>query len=104
METAIPKTNYQYIYQLKTTPQIRDLENQFRILQQFATHFGWTQQSYREYLRIKTELRERCKEAYNKSWEDKINHISENTKDSKQFWNKIKLLKGKKTTYVNYMR
>ena len=53
---------------------------------------------------MKTELRERCKEAYSKNWEDKINKISENSKNSKQFWNKIKILKGKKTIYTNYMK
>ena len=39
---------------------------------QFASINGWTLQIYRQYQRIKTELKERCKEAYNKSWEDKI--------------------------------
>ncbi len=49
MNTAIPKTNYQFICQLKTTPEIRDLEAQSKILKQFATHFGWTIQTFREY-------------------------------------------------------
>ncbi len=61
-------------------------------------------QSYREYQRIKTELKERCKEAYNKNWEDKISYISENSKNSNDFWNQIKILKGKNTTHVNYMK
>ena len=66
MDTAIPKSTHQYIYQLKTTPEIRDLETQFKNLKQYSTLYGWTQQTYREYLRIKTELREICKAAYNK--------------------------------------
>ncbi len=104
MDIAIPKSSYQHIYQLKTTPEIKNLETQFKYLKEFATHFGWTPATYREYLRIKTELREKCKEAYNKNWEEKINDISINCKNSKQFWNKIKILKGKKTTYTNYMK
>ncbi len=40
-------------------------------------------QTYREYKKIKTELRERCKQAYNKNWEDKINEVSINSKNSK---------------------
>ncbi len=61
MDTAIPKSTHQYIYQLKTTPEIRHLEIQFKNLSQFATHFGWTFYTYREYLRIETELRENAK-------------------------------------------
>ncbi len=67
MDIAIPKSSYQHIYQLKSRPEIKDLETQFKNLQQFATHFRWTPVTYREYLRIKTELREKCKEAYNKN-------------------------------------
>ncbi len=73
-DTAIPKSTHQYIYQLKTTPEIRNLEIQFKNLSLFATHFSWTFYTYREYLRIKTELREKCKKAYNKNWEDKIKY------------------------------
>lgn len=104
MDVAIPKSNYQYIYQLKTTPEVKHLENQYKIIREFASHFGWTLQTYRECQRIKLELRERCKEAYNKNWEEKINYISENSKNSKEFWNKIKILKGKTTTHTNYMK
>ncbi len=85
MNTAISKTTYQYICQLRTTPEFRDLEAQYKTLKQFATHFGWTIQTFREYQRIKTELRERCKEAYNKNWEDRINQISENSKIARNF-------------------
>jgi len=104
MDVAIPKSSYQYTYQLKTTPEIKYLENQHKSLMEFAEHFGWTMQTYREHQRIKTKLRERCKEAYNKNWEDKINYISDNSKNSKDFWNKIKILKGKNTTNIKYMK
>ncbi len=104
MELAIPKSNYQYTYQLKITEDIRNLEAQYRNLKTNAEVFGWTIDSYREQQRIKTELRERCKEAYDKNWEDKIKDISENSKNSKDFWNKIKTLKGKNTTQTNYLK
>ncbi len=73
-------------------------------MKEFIEFFGWTLQTYREYSKRKTELRELCKESYNKNWEDKINYIPENTINSKQLWDKIKLLKGKKTIYTNYMK
>ncbi len=57
MGAAIPKSNHQYVYQLKTTSEIRALEIQHKTLSEFATHFGWTTQTYREFHRIKTELR-----------------------------------------------
>ena len=60
--------------------------------------------TYREHQRIKSELRIKCKEAYNNNWEHQINHISDNCKNRKEFWNKIKILKGKNTTYTNYMK
>ena len=104
MDVAIPKSNYQCIYQLKTTPEVKHLENQYKIIREFASHFGWTLQTYRECQRIKLELRERYKEAHNKNWEEKINYISENSKNSKEFWNKIKILKSKTTTHTNYMK
>ncbi len=63
-----------------------------------------TLQTYREYLRIRTELRELCHEAYNKNWEDQIEYISDNTKNSREFWNKMKLLKGKNAAHTNYMK
>ncbi len=89
MELAIPKSNYHYPYQLKITEEIKKLETQYRTLIEFAEHFGWTIEIYREQHRIKIELRERCKESYNKKWEDKIKYISENSKNSKDLWNKI---------------
>ena len=104
MNTAIPQSTYKFTYDLKRTQEIIDLETQFKNLREFADFFGWTMQTYREYQRIKIELKERCKQAYNKNWEDKINHISVNCKNSKQFWKKIKVLKGKQTTYTNYMK
>ena len=104
MEVAIPKSNYQYTCQLKITEEIKNLESQYKILIEFAEHFGWTMETYRQQQRIKTELRERCKESYNKNWEDKIKYISENNKNSKDFWNKIKILKGKTTTQTNYLK
>lgn len=66
--------------------------------------FGWTPDNYTEYLRIRQELKEKCKEAYNKNWEDSIDNIIEASKDSKTFWNKIKKLKGKDIIHTNYMK
>ncbi len=104
MNAAIPKSTHQFTYQLKITPEIRNLETQFKVLKEFADFFGWTQRSFSEYIRIRNELRERCKESYNKNWEEKITHISENSKTSKQFWSKIKVLKGKQMYNINYMK
>ncbi len=104
MDTAVPKSFHKITYQFKTTPQIRNLETQFNNLRKFSDSFGWTLQTYREYLRIRTELSELCKEAYNENWEDRIKYISDNTKNNKEFWNKIKLLKGKNATHTNYMK
>ncbi len=77
---------------------------QYKTLKQFATHFEWTTQTFRGYQRIKTELRERCKETYNKIGRIELTKYQKTHKKSKQFWNKIKLLKGKKTPHTNYMK
>ncbi len=90
MYAAIPKSSYQFIDQLKTAPEITELKNLYKALSEFAEHFGWTIQMYREYQRIKSELRDRCKEAYNKNWEERIKDISDNSKNSKDFWNNKK--------------
>ncbi len=36
MDTAIPKSTFKFTYQLKTTPEIRNLETQFKNLKEFA--------------------------------------------------------------------
>ncbi len=53
MDAAIPKSTYRFTYQLKTTPEIRNLETQFKNLKGFVQFVGWTLQTYREYSRIK---------------------------------------------------
>ena len=90
-DVAIPKSSYDYKYQLKTTPEIKTLKTPYKTLIEFAQHFGWTFHTYRAHLRIKTELRERCKESHNKNWEDKIKYISDNCNNSEDFWTKIKI-------------
>ena len=104
MDKTIPKSSYKYIYQLKITPEITLLENQFKYLQHNATINGWSYQHYREYQRIREELKEICKENYNKSWEDKITDLMNHSRDSKEFWKKLKVLKGKNIIQTNYMK
>ncbi len=84
------------IYQTVTTPYIKQLEIEYNTLRNNAVTHGWTNNTYREHNRIRYELRERCKEAHNHSWEDKINNIIQISNNPKDFWNKIKLLRGNK--------
>ena len=102
MDRTIPKSSYKFIYQLKITPEIRQLENQFKLLQQNAAIHGWSYEHYREYIRIRNELKETCKENYNKNWEDKITELMNQSKNSKEFWKKFRVLKGKKH-YTNQL-
>ena len=37
---------------------------------------------FREYIRIRHELREKCRENYNKNWEDKITDLMDHNKNS----------------------
>ncbi len=104
MDKAIPKNSKKFIYQLKTTPEIRNLENQFRSLQLKATINGWSNEHYREYTRIRHELRERCRENHNKNWESKDTDLMNHSKNNKEFWSKFKVLKGKNIIHTNYMK
>ncbi len=104
MDKAIPKSSYKFIYQLKITPEIKLLEHQYQSLQQNALRNGWTNEHYREHIRIRNELREKCKENYNLNWENKLKDLMNHSKNSKEFWNKFKTLKGKNVAYVNYMK
>ncbi len=45
MDATIPKSTYKFTYQLKTTPEIRNLETQFKNLKESAEFFGWTLQT-----------------------------------------------------------
>ena len=103
MNSAIPKSTQRPIYQLKITPEIKQLERAFNTLKDNANRFGWTRINYREYHRIRLELKNRCKESYNRNWEDKINKVIEVSKDTKAFWRQINLLKGHTTNHTNYL-
>ena len=104
MGKAIPKSRHKYVYQLKMTPEIQNLENQFEIVQQNAATNGWTYNNYREYVRIRHELKDKCKERYIKNWENKIGDFANYNKNSKDFWSKFKILKGKNVTHTNSMK
>lgn len=94
------KKGHQYVYQLKTIQEIH-LENQFKILKQHAINNGWTNAHFREYTRIRQELREKWKEKCNKNWKENIikaakikSELVKHSKNSKDFWNTFNLLKG----------
>ncbi len=61
MDKAIPKSSYEFTHQLKITPEIRQLENQFKLLQHNARINGWSYEHYSEYNRIRHELKEECR-------------------------------------------
>ncbi len=62
---------------------------------------AWTLNNYRQYTRIRHELKE-CKRVHNNKWEEKVD-IIEISKDTKT-WNTIKQLKGNNTTHTNYLQ
>ncbi len=95
MDIAIPKSSNKYLNQLNITQEVRELQRAFSLLKQNAETMSWTFNNYNEYIRIRHELREKFKESHNKNWEENINKVIQVSKDSKPFWNKIKLLKGK---------
>ncbi len=55
-----------------------------------ATINGWSYEHYREYIRIRDELKETCKDNYNKNCEDQIAKLMNHRKNSKEFWKKLK--------------
>ncbi len=59
MDTAIPKTTYKPIYQIRATPEIKKLERSYNALKNNSEMHGWTEHNYREYVRIRQELREK---------------------------------------------
>ncbi len=59
--------------------------------------------NYRNYILIRHQLRKKCKEAYNQNWREKIRSIIESSRDTKIFWNKINMLKGRNTNFTNYL-
>ncbi len=71
MNIAIPKSNLKRISQPEITDETRNLERQFIVHKQAAITNGWTYDNYREYIRIRFELREKCKEAQNKYWKER---------------------------------
>lgn len=104
MEAAIPKSTYKRVTQLNITPEIIRLQAEFQAIKLEATTNGWTVEKYVEYRRMRMEIREKCKDASNRKWEDNINNLINISKDSKEFWKKIKLLQGKNIQQANYMK
>lgn len=103
MCTAIPKTNFKPFYQTPTTQTIRDLQTQYNALSTNANIYGWTVNNYREYVRIRQELREECKREHSKRWESNIDKTAEISRDTKAFWAKIKKLQGSSINNANYL-
>ncbi len=103
MNKTIPTKTHKRITNLVITQEIKDLEREFSTLKKVAEVHSWTIHNYINYLRIRDELKEKCKAAHNRNWKNKINNIIEISKDSKAFWNQIKLLKGKNIIHANYM-
>ncbi len=103
MSEAIPKTNYNTFYQIKPTFQIKTqilLNN----LKTHMTSYGWTTDNFRLYEVLKHEMRERCKEEYNKNWEKQINNVIKDSKDTKKFWQQVNKLRGKTIPQNNYLK
>ncbi len=69
MDIAIPRSSYKHLYQLKITQEIRELQRAFTILKKNAEIIGWTFNNYNEYIRIRHELREKCKFSHNRNSE-----------------------------------
>ncbi len=103
MNTAIPKSIFKPVYQIKITLKIKQLERAYNIPRNIAERDGWTYNNYREHQRIRNELKEKCMQASNKNCEEKISNIIEKSKDTKAFWNQISLLKGQTNKYTNYL-
>ncbi len=104
MEKYIPKREHKFVYQLKTTPEIKTLELAYKILKQNADRNGWSINNYNEFLRIRQEIRVKCKDAWRDNWEDNINNIISISKDGKAFWRNINLCKGKNLIHTNYLK
>ena len=76
MNQTIPKTTHKPFYQIKSTPQIRQLERDYSTLRANAEVNGWTHERYRLHTHIRHQLRELCMEAFNKNWEDNIKIVA----------------------------
>ena len=66
MNKSIPKTNFKLSYQTPITPHIKILEAAYNNLSKNADTNGWTLNNYREFVRIRHELREECKREHSK--------------------------------------
>lgn len=104
MMKSIPKTNYNIIYQIKPTSQIKFIQFLLNSLNTCAIQHGWTTANFRVYQDLKNEMKDRCKEEFNKNWEKQIDNIIRDSKDTKVFWNKINRLRGKTTPQNNYLK
>ncbi len=104
MNKHIPKREHKFLYQLKITPEIKTLELAYKTLKQNAEINGWTTANSGEYVKIRQELRIKCKEVWRQNWEANIDNIISISRDSKAFWRKNNLSKGKYVIHTNYLK
>ncbi len=82
---------------------MKSLEKEYNMLKNNADINGWRVRNYRDYTRIRHELKEECKDAENRNLEAKNTDITNISKNTIIFWNKINQLRGHNHTYTNYL-
>ncbi len=103
ISTHIPMKNNKTIFKPITNPTIKQIQWLLKQYINEARETGWSLEKYRLYNRLKTTLKEECKMQYTQNWEDAIQELENIYKDSKDFWNKFKRLKGKENTHSSFL-
>ena len=99
----VPMKSHKTINKAISNPKIKQLQWILKQYLQQAQRQGWDITKYRIYNRIKSQLLEECKQQHNKNWENLITELKHLYRQPKDFWNKIKQLKGNKTRTSPYL-
>ena len=94
-KTAIPTTTYKTLPHPSHNRDITEAQLRFTNILQYANTHGWTYDLYQESRTLQTTIQTKCKEEYNKHWENTVKRLAEKHHDPKVFWQGIKQLQGK---------
>lgn len=94
-KTAIPTTTYRTLPHPLHNRDITEAQLRFTHILQYANIHGWTYDLYQQSRILQRTLQEKCKEEYNKHWENTVKGLAEKYHDPKAFWQGIKRLEGK---------
>lgn len=94
IDMNIPKTSIKIVRNAITNRKLKMMQLQFQRLYAVARIGGWTRQALLAYRFLRLQITIEAREQQEREWEREIAALTHSYKDPKNFWKKIKTIKG----------